>query len=254
MTLISPVLEQQDRYPPFQLRGRDFAAPEGPASVVNLLTAEQQFRLQQIATLVEFKAGNSVIFAEGARCNFVYLVASGVVRISRCSQAGRRQILAFMMSGDVFGFPEDGLHVNTAKTASAAVLYRISWPQLQTILQNEPDLQARFLTRLAFDLRQAQQRILTLGQQNTLQRLASCLLDLMSRPEFYDARRKLLSFCITRFDLADYLGTSSENIIRLLSGLEKSKLIRRQATHLLEICDPAGLGRIANGHSRRRIG
>src|ERR1051326_5678629 len=107
VTIVSPVMELQDRYPPFQLRGKRFGASEDDDPVVNLLTAEQQSRLQRIATLVQIDRSNKLICAEGARCQFVWLVADGVVRISRCSETGRRQVLAFMMSGDMFGFPEE---------------------------------------------------------------------------------------------------------------------------------------------------
>jgi CRP-like cAMP-binding protein len=245
-------MELQDRYPPFQLRGKRFGASEDDDPVVNLLTAEQQSRLQRIATLVQIDRSNKLICAEGARCQFVWLVADGVVRISRCSETGRRQVLAFMMSGDMFGFPEGGIHVNTVRTVGEVTLYKVPWSQLLLVMQKEPDLQARFLTRMAFDLRQAQQRILALGQQSTLQRLASCLLDFISRPELFDQQTRMLTLRITRFDLADYLGSSAENIIRLLSGLERSNLIRRHGIHFLEIRDLPSLREIASGNFRRR--
>ncbi len=53
---------------------------------------------------------NAEIFAEGEAAGYVYKVVSGVVRISKLLPDGRRQISAFHLPGDMFGFEIDDLH------------------------------------------------------------------------------------------------------------------------------------------------
>jgi CRP-like cAMP-binding protein len=105
---------------------------------------------------------------------------------------------------------------------------------------------------MAFDVRQAQKRIMALGQQNVAQRLSSFLLDLMEYSDFYEPQRCQLSLQLTRFDLADYLGTTPETVVRILARLEHDGLIRRLTARLLEIRDADGLARLLE--ERRRTG
>lgn len=251
---MSHVAERQteSRYPGknLEIRARRLEYAFGQPQVVNLLTPELHDRLRGIATLVEFPHGRDVIFNEGDQATHIYFIAGGMVRISRCAASGRRQVIAFMLPGDMFGFPEHGLHVNTARAIGDVTLYEVPWPQLNALMQDEPGLQASILVRMAFDLRQAQKRILVLGQQNVSQRLASFLLDLMEHDDFYDAQQKQLALPLSRFDLGDYLGTSPETVVRVLARLEKDGLIRRLSSRLLLIPSPEALVRLLRGRRR----
>jgi CRP-like cAMP-binding protein len=216
----------------------------------NLLTQEQQLRLREIAELVEFR-GNEPVFAEGAQAEYMYMVASGMVRISRRAASGRQQVISFLLAGDIFGqLPEEGFYINSAMAMGSTALYRIRLARLEELLRLEPQLQHNFLVRMAFDLRQAQKRILVLGQQNVSQRLASFLLELMEHGDFYDDRQKQLSLPLSRFDLGDYLGTSPETVVRVLSRLENDGLIKRLSSRLLLIPSRDALARLLRGRRR----
>jgi len=103
---------------------------------------------------------------------------------------------------------------------------------------------------VADDFRQAEHRIMTLGQQNTCQRLASFILDLLHRPEFFDETRSLLELPVNRFDLADYLGTVTKSSERAFARLESEGLVRRVASRTIEILDIAGLQRVQREQRR----
>ena len=233
-----------------QIRASSFDRTFGRAQVANLLTPEIHDRLHGIATLVEFPHGRDVIFNEGDDVSHIYFIAGGMVRISRRTASGRRQVIAFMLPGDMFGMPEQGLYANSAETMGDVTLYQVPWPQLSTLMQQDAALQAGLLMRMSFELRQAQKRILILGQQNVSQRLASFLLDLMEHGDFYDAPQRQLFLPLSRFDLADYLGTSAETVVRILAKLEKDGLVRRLSSRLLLIPSPEGLVRLLRGRRR----
>lgn len=235
------------------LRARSFDhTSDRPSPIENLLSQKEQEELQAIATVLEFRRGGLPIFSEGEDAHFVYSVDEGVVRIGRHAENGKRQILAFMVPGDLFGLPQDGIYVNTAETVSASRLYRYSWHKLRDIMKREPELQLHLLIRVAHDLRQAQRQVMILGQQNTTQRLASFLLDFIRHPEFFDERKKQLQLPISHFDLADYLGTARETVARTFAKLERGRLLKRQGAESIEILDIGGLRALHNG--RRRNG
>ena len=236
-----------------EMRARLFDRNVDPQTKIeNLLSRKQQTKLRTIGIILEYKRHNTTIFSEGEDAHFVYCVIKGVVRISRHADNGRRQVLALMLPGDLFGLPDAGIYVNTAETVSPASLFRVPWQPLHEMMLRESELQNSFLTRIAFDLRQAQRRIMVLGQQNVMQRLVSLLLDLIEHPDFYDERRRQLTLPLSRFDLGDYLGTAPETVVRAISKLEKAGLIRRATPRLINIANVGALRKVVEGGRRRK--
>jgi CRP-like cAMP-binding protein len=235
-----PMTLAKSRLP--EIRARRFDRERDPKSKIeNLLTRKEQDAFCNIATVLEYRRGGNTVFAEGEDAHFVYAVASGVVRVSRHSDGGRRQVLALMLPGDLFGLPDAGIYVNSAEVTCPSTLYRFPWAQLRALLTREPEMQLNLLNRVAYDLREAQRRIMVLGQQNTYQRLVSLLLDFANHPAFYDESRAEVTLPLTRFDIADYLGTSPETVARGLLRLERSGLVRRITSRSIKILDLNGL-------------
>jgi CRP-like cAMP-binding protein len=235
-----------------EIRARLFDRERDPKSLIeNLLSEKQQLEFHNIATVLEYRRGGSTVFAEGEDAHFVYSIASGVVRISRLSQSGRRQVLALMLPGDLFGLPDAGIYVNSAEVACPSTLYRVPWLQLRSLMMREPALQLNLLNRVAYDLREAQRRIMILGQQNTYQRLASLLLDFAAHPAFFDTASSVLTLPLSRFDIADYLGTAPETVARGFLRLEKDGLLQRLGPRAIELKDLDALQALQREKRRR---
>jgi len=233
-----------------EIRARSLDKADAATAVANLLAAEEQELLRSQATLLHFSRAEETLFSEGEVAEFVYFVAQGIVRISRCAENGHRQILAFRGSGDVFGIPDGGRYVNSAETVSAARIYRLSWTRMLELMQRNPRLQHNLLTKVAYDYRQAESRIMMLGLQNTYQRLASFILELICLPGWFDERRRQLRLPVNRFDLAGYLGTSPESTSRAFARLESEHLLKRVDSRTLEILDVIGLQRLRRARRR----
>jgi CRP/FNR family transcriptional regulator len=225
-----------------EIRARRFERErDSPSGIENLLSPEQQLEFHNIATVLEYSRSGTMVFAEGEDAHFVYSVAAGVVRICRHSYDGRRQVLALMLPGDLFGLPDQGVHVNSAEVVCASTLYRVPWLQLLGLIERAPAIHFNLLNRVAYDLREAQRRIMVLGQQNTCQRLASLLLDFIQNPAYFDAESRRLAMPLTRFDIGDYLGMAPETLARALKRLERDRLIRRVTARTIEINNVEGL-------------
>ena len=108
----------------------------------------------------------------------------------------------------------------------------------------EPKLQLAVFNKVVHDSLQAQSLIMVLGQQNTYQRLASCLVNLLSVPQFFDEQSGRLHLPVNRFDLADYLGVASRSAERAFARLETQGLVRRVTPRIIEILDMDGLKRL----------
>jgi CRP-like cAMP-binding protein len=217
-----------------------------PSKIENLLSRKQQTAFRRIATVLEYSRGGATIFSEGEDAHFVYAVAEGIVRVSRHTDQGRRQVLALMLPGDVFGLPDTGIYLNSAEVACPATLYRLPWVDLRELMLREPGLQLSLLVKVAYDFREAQRRILILGQQNTYQRLASLLVDFIQHPAFFEKKTGCLTIPLTRFDIADYLGMAPETVARAFARLEREGLIKRISSRLIRILSVDGLHHMQN--------
>ena len=149
-----------------EIRARSFnRANDRPSQVTNLLSPKEQDALREISTVIEYRRCGHPIFSEREDAHFAYAIDQGVVQIVRHAENGRRQILAFMTPGDLFGLPDDGAYANTAETVSAVRLYRFPWQKLIQRMMEEPQLQLNLLVRIAYDLHQAQGQIMILGSK-----------------------------------------------------------------------------------------
>jgi len=235
-----------------EIRARLFEPAGGQPVIRNVLSREEQGQILQSATIVEYAHGGDTLFSEGQEAGFLYFIGAGIIRISRCAENGRRQVLAFRVPGDVVGLFENGRYTNSAETVGPAKVYRIPWQRMQQAMRSEPELQLHLFIKLADDYCQAEHRIMTLGQQNSCQRLASFLLELMQMPGLFDESHSLLQLPVNRFDLADYLGMVTKSFERSFATLESRGLVRRITSRTIQIADMAGLQRLCQEQLRSR--
>jgi len=207
------------------------------------LSKENRERIYRIATTLNLRRGTT-IFSQGADADFVYLINQGIVQLSRFAENGHRQVLGFRVAGDLIGFADNGCYANLADSVCPARVCRLPWNQLLRLMLDDPKLQLAVLRKVVHDSLQAQCLIMVLGQQNTCQRLASCLVSLLKIHEFFDEESARLCLPLNRFDLADYLGVASRSAERAFAKLEKQGLVRRITPRTIEILDMGGLKRL----------
>jgi CRP/FNR family transcriptional regulator, anaerobic regulatory protein len=213
----------------------------------NLLSPAEQAALAEIATILTYQAGGAAIFTEGEDAHFLYLIDEGVVRICRTLPDGARQVLGFMWPGDMLGLVEAGRYVNAAETLTPATLFRLPLERLERLLLSEPSLQLHMLIKAAHELRRAQRQLIVLGQLNNAKRLASFLVDIRQHVAFFESSTGLLRLPMSRFDIADYLGTSPESVARAFAALERAGLVRRASPRVVHLLDPDALARFVRG-------
>ena len=127
---------------------------------------------------------NTEVYAEGEPAGNVYKVVSGVVRISKLLPDGRRQISAFHVPGDMFGFEAGELHHASAEAVTPVKVIAYKWQSLLNAGCRSASLVRDLLNLTMVGLRQTQEHLLLLGRKNALERVAAFLLDTAKRTEF----------------------------------------------------------------------
>lgn len=182
---------------------------------------EQDACIQPSVGSVQHFVQDREIFAQGDDADYFFKLVSGVVRTCKFLADGRRQIDAFYVAGDVFGFEPGDEHRLSAEVVTDCTV--IAYRKIKTDPFGGAD---RHLSRELLDfamrgMAQAQNHSLLLGRRSAVEKVAGFLLDWTQK----SADRRQISLAMTRQDIADYLGLTIETVSRTLSQLERDHVI-----------------------------
>lgn len=214
---------------------RGWPRPHGEEGPHLALSAPQRADLARLAEIIEYKTAGSKIFSQGDSAAFIYLLVDGLTRVCHTLHNGDRQILAFHWPGDLFGLAEHGRYVNSAETITKATVNRFPVKKLEAFLLENPQVQEDFLVKAMHDLRRSQRQLLIMGRYDIPRRLAAFLLDCSGQGHYFDPATQVLTLPMSRYDIADYLGTSAETVTRALGRLESDGVLRRLTARTLEL-------------------
>jgi len=183
---------------------------------------------------------NAEIFAEGEAAGYVYKLVSGVVRVSQLLPDGRRQISAFHLPGDMFGFEIDDVHHASAEAIVPVKVVAFKWHSLLSASASSAFVH-ELLNRTMTTLRQTQDHLLLLGRKNALERLAAFLLEMVKR----SGNERVLDLAMPRHDIADYLGLTLETVSRMFAELKEDGIVRLESARRVHLVDLARLKAMA---------
>ncbi len=176
--------------------------------------------LRAAGTVVQFSAGRE-IFAEGDDTEVFFKVVSGVVRVCKFLSDGRRQIEAFHVSGEVFGFELDDERQLSAEAVSDCTLVCYRRRSIEILAQKDETVTRQLFHYAMHSLAHAQGHALLLGRRGAAEKVAAFLLAWAR----HSVDKRIVSLAMTRQDIADYLGLTIESVSRSLSQLERDGLI-----------------------------
>lgn len=192
--------------------------------------------LGQIGLAMSF-ARNAEIYAEGETAGYVYKVISGVVRVSKLLPDGRRQISAFHMPGEMFGFEADELHHASAEAVVPTKVIAYRWDGVLNAERQSASFVRELLSLTVLGLRHTQDHLLLLGRKNALERLAEFLLEMSARM----GGSAVLDLAMPRHDIADYLGLTLETVSRMFAELRDRGAIRLESARRVHLLDTTAL-------------
>jgi CRP/FNR family transcriptional regulator, anaerobic regulatory protein len=203
---------------------------------MNRLTRVDREHLSAISTVVRYKA-HTVVCRSGNRADCVFTISSGAVRSYRNVGEGERRVLAFLFAGDLFGLARKGVYVNTMETITPSTLFRIPIEPLTALLLRNPDLQFRFLCKVAHGLREAQRQAVVIGHRDPVARVAmflAMLEELESENPADDA---------TRIELPKYVNLSHAAVRAAFQTLAREGSVERLDDGAAQIRDRRAFNR-----------
>ncbi|MCC8941010.1 helix-turn-helix domain-containing protein [Bradyrhizobium sp. Arg62] len=172
-----------------------------------------------LATPMRFTR-NSEIYGEDEAAEYLYQVVSGAVRTYKILEDGRRQIGAFYLPGDIFGFEAGESHISSAETICETHLLMVKRTALIVRASHERELTRQLWEAMALELRRFQEHMMLLIS-SAEERVVAFLLDMSRRT----TKSAAIELPMSRQDIADYLGLTIETVSRTFTQLEQNGVI-----------------------------
>lgn len=213
-------------------------------SVCSVLAEEGLRQLSGISDHQIFAPGE-ILVREGDPATNLFNITAGSVRVYKLLPDGRRQIVGFLFSGDFLGLATGDRYAFSAEALTAGSACRFQKKTYRKMLIEQPDLEAALLDRASHELQAAHNQMLLLGRKTAIERLASFLADLAARDRRAGGDGRIIQLPMTRAEIADYLGLTTETVSRVTSRLKARRVIRLLSLHSLSIERPAELAELA---------
>jgi CRP-like cAMP-binding protein len=212
----------------------DFENSTSPVSP----TAIHGKRFLNMKTRTLKKAQN--LFREGDDVRHIYEVTSGVLRLTKVLEDGRRQVIAFGYPGDIIGFPHNGMYHTECDAISTTEVISHSIDDLESGERN-PELHQRLVMATLKEISAMQDHFMMLGRKSASEKTASFLSVLMERTGKPLGAYTHFEFPMNRADIADFLGLTVETVSRTITMLRKSKLIALENSKSVIVLDEDAL-------------
>jgi CRP-like cAMP-binding protein len=199
--------------------------------------------LDALGTVVLLKR-DAALFQEGDAADCYYKLVSGAARYCKLLADGRRHITEFFLSGDFIGLHVLDAHWCTAEAVGEATLVRYERRILDTLVARSPRLGKYLLARAYAEASEACSRMLLLGRMTAPERLANFLLRMAARSG--QVKGDIIPLPMTRGDIGDHLGLTTETVCRTLAQLKSTGLIELRSAHELRVLQPQALAKLAH--------
>ncbi|MBK7127922.1 MAG: Crp/Fnr family transcriptional regulator [Crocinitomicaceae bacterium] len=173
-----------------------------------------------------YKKGQ-VIFYEGNHPHGLYCIYKGKVKISKLGDEGKEQIVRISGNADTLGYRSllcNEPYKATATALEDSYVCYLSKKKFFELLESNNTLCLNTIQLLARELRQSEQQLVDITQKTVRERVAEVLLQLKSK---FGVKQdgKTLDIRLTRREIGDMAGVTTETTIRTLSELNKEGFI-----------------------------
>ncbi len=163
---------------------------------------------------------------EGAPIQGLYFIYEGKVKVVKTGIYGKEHIVRLTKEGDTVGFRGFGTSNRYHIGASAledTVLCNFSNDVMQSILKSIPEFTYDMMLFYAEELNKSENNVKKIAQMNVRERVIDTLLYLLKK---FGQTNNLIDINLSRKEIADFAGTTDEQVTRIFSSLKKEGLIK----------------------------
>ncbi len=166
-----------------------------------------------------------VLYQEGKRPKYVFYLVSGKVKAVKHHEGGKEYITDLFVAGDFIGhipIIEDKNYEDSGVVLEESEILQLPKDDFLRMMYADPAITNRFIRLMTQNIRDKEERLLLLAYSSLRKRVARALVDIDSK---FNKEGQAANLEISREDIAHYVGTATESLIRTLSDFKGEKLI-----------------------------
>lgn len=174
---------------------------------------------------VEQFTKKQVLYQEGKRPRFLYYLVNGKVKAFKTHEDGKEYITDLFSAGDFIGYTaliEDKNYDDSATILEDAEIMQIPKEEFLQMIYSDINIAAKFIRIVTQNVKEKEERLLNLAYSSLRKRVAKALVNIHEKFN-KTGSQNLIEF--SRDDIAQYVGTATESLIRTLSDFKGEKLI-----------------------------
>lgn len=202
------------------------ANEKGASEMMEDLRSSGLFNMQMDNYETTLLAKKTTLYSEGKRPKHLYYLKSGKIKTYRLHEDGKEYITNLYSPGDFIGYMpllENTSYEDTAEALESSEAVVIPKDEFITLVYNDLSIAAKFIKLVAQNVEEKENRLLNLAYGSLRKRVAKALLDIHAKFNKQGERSSVID--IPREDIAQYVGTATESLIRTLSDFKSEKLI-----------------------------
>ena len=165
------------------------------------------------------------LYNEGKHPRFLFYLVSCKIKCYRTNQDGKEYITNLYSDGDFIGY--SALLENTSYEDSAVVIedaqvLAIPKDDFLQMIYNDIGIASKFIHIISKNVKEKEERLLGLAYNSLRKRVATALVDIANK---FNLKEQHKPIEISREEIAQYVGTATESLIRTLSDFKSEKLI-----------------------------
>lgn len=192
------------------------------------LPVKERIELEQDTETIKLNK-KGILYAEGDVPKGVYILQKGKIKFTQLNFDGSVQILFIFTAGEMFGHRailSSDKHVVSAIALEECELLYIDRDNFLSVLNNSSVLSRLLLQSVCHEYNVLANRISIFAQKSIKERLAFFLLILNEKYKAPGQTNQDSEIKVNRSDLASYIGTSLENLVRTLKDFRNKSIIR----------------------------
>jgi CRP-like cAMP-binding protein/FixJ family two-component response regulator len=171
---------------------------------------------------VEAYPKKHTVYQEGKRPKYLYYLSKGKVKAYKSHPDGKEYITDLFSAGDFIGYTaliEERNYDDSAVVMEEAELIQVPKDEFLEMIRRDINIAAKFIRIFSQNVKEKEERLLNLAYSSLRKRVARALVDIQEK---FGPGKPLE---IAREDIAQYVGTATESLIRTLSDFKSEKLI-----------------------------
>lgn len=165
------------------------------------------------------------LYQEGKRPRYLYYLSKGKVKAFKSHADGKEYITDLFTPGDFIGYTaliEEKNYEESATILEDAEIMQIPKEDFLQMINHDMSIAVKFIRIITQNVKEKEERLLNLAYSSLRKRVAKALVDIHGK---YNAGGENKPIEISREEIAQYVGTATESLIRTLSDFKAEKLI-----------------------------